>query len=121
MTNRSLLVLLAAAMTVGACNSPPPPPNPPNAAEAGGIPGGWTRGDLDTALAGEVTVQAIHILHLDSSEAGTLKLLSLETQVVAGLNVRASLAWNGPDGPKTATVRLFRSLDGTWHQAADGS
>ena len=112
--------IILAALLLGSCAAAPPPPQTLSPASELTTPkqvvlGGWEQRPLDTDLARTVLVQAAERLKLTDPEKSSARLTSLETQVVAGTNVKAWVTWERDGSPQQAEVNLFRALDGTWH------
>ena len=113
--NRHLTsALLATALLVfGGCHATKSPP-PGQAPTPATIAGGWTQASVMEPSVHAAAQEAVALQAKATGEELTLeKVLSAQTQVVAGTNYRLTLSVKKSGKKKTASIVIWEKLDGT--------
>jgi hypothetical protein len=110
-----IALFLVACGTSEPTPEPVPPVEAPTEAPKEVITGGWTT--QDAAMIDEETIDRFAALLRDKQQDPSIEIAAVETyetQVVAGINHKATLDLRTKDGPKKVTVTVFQALDQTW-------
>lgn len=100
--------------------APSPSPAPSGAQQQQPVAGGYTAQDPASPDMQAAATKAVELLKTRASDPSlTLgKVLSAQTQVVAGLNYRLRVELGSASGPQTLTLTLYRDLQGGYQLTA---
>lgn len=100
--------------------SPSPSPAPSGAPQQQPVAGGYTAQDPASPDMQAAATKAVELLKARANDPSlTLgKVLSAQTQVVAGLNYRLRVELGSASGPQTVTLTLYRDLQGAYQLTA---